>query len=128
MKTPKFRIGRSYESPSTVGGGPPMTVVHVSVDPKNINGDDLIRVASKLERKFCNDERLFLVFFDDAAYIKHAYVSVDPGFKAAEESKRGYFYVDRKTAEKYVTYSTVRNYLRNPEKSVTLQLGPPLKR
>jgi hypothetical protein len=127
VNAPHYEVGATYQAPS-VPDGLLMSVVQISIDPKNLNRDDLLRLALKLQKDFCKEERLFAVLFDDAAYIKHNYVSDDAGFHQAEESKRGYYYVDRKTGEEYIEYCTVRNILRTPEKRVRIELGPPTKR
>jgi hypothetical protein len=123
VNAPHYNVGAVYEAPSTVPDGPPMSVVQISIDSENFNREDLLRLALKLKKQFCKEDRLFAVLFDDVAYIKHLYVSNDAGFHEAEESKRGYYYLDRKTGEEYIEYCTVRNILRNPDKRVRIELG-----
>ena len=129
MKAPDYKLGVTYEGPSRVPWKEeditPMSIVHISIDSKNVNRDDMIRLALKLKNDFCKEERLFVVLFDDSAYINRIYVSVDAFFHKADESKRGYCYLDRITGEEYITYSTVPNYFKNPEKRVRIELGPP---
>src|SRR5437870_2165056 len=85
--SPRYKVGATYETSSGLDGGPPMSVVQISINHENLNHDDLLRLARKLKRDFCKEQRLFVVLYDNALYIDHIYVSNDVLFHAAEEAK-----------------------------------------
>ena len=127
LNTPHYKVGVSYEAPSEIPSGaeavPQMTVVHISINPDNINRDDLLSLVQVLKSVFCKEERLFAVLFDDPAYIEHIYVPVQPLFRRAEESKRGYYYIDRKSGQEYLTFCTLGSIQTNLEKAVWIDIG-----
>jgi len=126
VNAPNYKPGVTYDGPSNfLEGRPPMSIIHISVDAKSLNADDLLLLALKLKKDFCKEERLFAVLYDDPAYIKQIYYSAHPLFHRAEESQRGYYYLDRKTGEEYITYSTVSNFHKHPENRVKIGLGAP---
>lgn len=127
LDAPPYRLGMGYEAPAEIPSGaeavPRMTVVQVSVQPDNINRDDLLRLVQVLKNVFCKEERVFVVLFDDPAYIDRLYVSAQPWFRRAEQSKRGYYYIDRKSGEEYLTFSTAGTIQKNTDKAVWIDLG-----
>jgi hypothetical protein len=58
-----------------------MSVVYISIDPKNLNREDLLRLSLLLKEDFCKEERLFVVLFDDATYIDRILWSSHPLFE-----------------------------------------------
>jgi hypothetical protein len=124
---PHYKIGVSYEAPSEIPSPsqavPQMTVVHISVSPDNINRGDLLRLVHVLKSAFCKEARLFVILFDDPAYIERIYVPVQPLFRRAEESKRGYYYIDSKSGQEYLTFSTVGSIRKNLATAAWIDLG-----
>jgi hypothetical protein len=127
VNAPDYEIGVTYEAPSEIPSGleavPQMTVVHISISPDNINRDDLLRLVHVLKSVFCKEDRLFAVLFDDPAYIEQIYVPVQPLFQRAEQSKRGYYYVDRKSGQEYLTFCAAGSIRKNLVKAVWIDLG-----
>lgn len=127
LNAPHYRVGVSYEAPSEIPSGseavPQMTVVHISISPDNINRDDLLRFAHVLKSVFCKEDRLFAVLFDDPAYIEQIYVPVQPLFRRAEESKKGYYYLDRKNGQEYLTFCQAGSIKNNLANAVWIDLG-----
>lgn len=127
LNAPHYKVGLTYEAPSEIPSGseavPQMTVVYISISPDNINRDDLLRLVQVLKSVFCREDRLFAVLFDDSAYIEQIYVPVQPLFRRAEESKRGYYYIDRKSGHEYLTFCAVGSIQKNLAKAIWIDLG-----
>ena len=121
---PPYQTGMAYRTvPSKLLGTGIEAVVQIYIAPRYLNHDDLLRLALKLKQVYCEEEELFILLYDNPAYIKHIYITNDAWFNRAEDAKRGYYIRSRKTGEEYITYSTAPNYVKSLNARIRIDIG-----
>ncbi len=119
---PKYRLGRTERIDETDS-----ILIQISVNPQNVNREDLVKLASYLNKQFCKEKRFTVVIFDNPTSAKHFRAdALAPNFEEGLESMRGEYYLDRTTGEEYINFSTVPNFFKSKESRVKVNLNLPL--
>ena len=116
LRSVKYRVAYSERS---TDDGRPSILVFISVKPENINREYLVLLAHHLNQRFCREERLAVAIFVDynaARYFK-------PEFPEVLDAMRGEYFLDRRTGEEYVGFTTIPNYNNNPQARIRIDLG-----
>jgi hypothetical protein len=117
----KYRMGLTER-----GGGDLPLIIQISVDPRNINGTDLVILAKQLNEVFCKEQKINVVIFDSYRYAANfSPSSENPYYVKGLESMRGGYYLDRKTGEEFVQFTTVPNYFKNYENRKRIDINKP---
>jgi len=81
----KYRVGRTER-----GGKAPTAIIQISVEPRHINGTDLVTLAKHLNKVFCNEPRMEVVIFDSYRYaLNFSPSDENPYYRQGLESMRG---------------------------------------
>lgn len=111
IAAPKYRIADTTRTVS----GPPTLVIYLSIKPNSFNQKDMEALARALDRRFCNEQRVSALIFDDRRIF--------PRTKAVDaidwSAYRGDFLIDRQTEEGYISFSTERG---KPRDEVNIKL------
>lgn len=112
----KYRFAYSERSTRQ---GQPIVALNISVKPENINHEYLVLLARYLNQRFCREERLVVAIFTDYKAAKH----FRPDFPEILDAWRGEYFLDRRTGEEYVSFTTIPNYNNNPQSRIRINLG-----
>lgn len=115
----KYRMGLIER-----GGGDLPLIIQISVDPRNINKTDLVILAKQLNKAFCKEEKMVVTVFDSYRYAKNFSPSGEnPYYWKGLESMRGEYYIDRKTDEEFVEFTSVPNYFKNKQDRIRIEIN-----
>ena len=117
LRSLKYRIVNTERS--FLSTGLPIIGINISVAHKDINREFLLRLAQHLNQRFCREERMVVGIFDDPKAARY----FNPPVRAVLDAWRGEYFLDRRTGEEYVAFSTVPNYHDNPQARIKIELG-----
>jgi hypothetical protein len=104
-------------------GSSAYVIIQISVDPRNINGSDLVSMGEHLNKVFCKEQRMDVVIFDSYRYaLNFTPIDENPYYRQGLESMRGGYHMDHSTGEEFVDFTTVPNYFRNYKDRVRINL------
>lgn len=119
-RVPKYRIGRTERKIEDS----PTVLVQISVEPRNINRNDLVALAGQLKKIFCKEQRVNVVIFDAYRYARNfSPIEENPYYMQGLESMRGAYYFDRAMGEEYVEFSMIPNYFKNKKDRVRIEVS-----
>lgn len=121
-RTFKYKMGLTFRSKRALGG-PDVQVMQISIEPKRINQEDLLKVARWLKTDFCKEQRLSVMLLTDRRYADTFPVGGTLWYNEWQDALRGEYFLDRESGEEYISYSTVPNYNKNPQARVKVNLG-----
>lgn len=105
---------------------PILLIAQVSVSPEHFNDTDIVKLAKRLNKDFCDEQRLQVGIFDEHREAKRLTRAVDYLKGQGETGPlRGYYTLDRTTGEEKITFSRKRN---NPLDEAVIILGESKKR
>ena len=101
-------------------GEPYITGLRIVVKDKYFNKDDMVQLTKIIKARYCNEEIISVVMFDDAKVAKQARAVIDQlaGNRKVPEI-RGFYSMDRKTEKEIISFSTKRG---NPADEISIQL------
>lgn len=101
---PKYRIGDKYRPESN----PSRLIIHISVDPKHFNRDDMIALARKLNKDFPREKQLTAAICDDYKTAKDPGIIYDLLRREPPPALRGFYDIDRVSGKEGIGFSTTR--------------------
>lgn len=107
-------VGRTIREPIVTG-------LRIVLEPKDFKEEKLVQLTSLLKAKYCREQEISVVLFDDSTVAKEADVVVDElaGSRKVPEL-RGFYSFNRKTGKEEMSFSRIRG---NPPDEVLLRLG-----
>ncbi|HVE56283.1 MAG TPA: hypothetical protein VNB22_05600 [Pyrinomonadaceae bacterium] len=104
----------------TLGEQPIFGMYVVIKDNKKYNKEDMLKFTENIKMRFCNEERISVVIFDDKKAI-YSKVVTDYllGYNKAPEL-RGFYSLDRKTNKEGIQFSLQRG---NPTDEVKIDIS-----
>lgn len=100
----KYRIGSKYR-PETA---PSMLIVHISIDPKYFNREDMIALARQLNKDFSREKQLTAAICDEYKTAKSRGIIYDLLRREPPTALRGFYEIDRTTGKEGISFSTER--------------------
>ena len=97
-------------------------ILDVVVKPKNFTKEYMTKFANRIKTEYCSDDVITLQIFDNEASVRKWYGDFREGVKTADGERRGMYYLNRKTGEETIEYSTK---LGNPINEVRIELSAP---
>ena len=80
-------------------------LIFISLAPKLINQEDMLRIATSLNKRFQKYDKIKVILFDNPVLAKnYALGHIEP--MGLETEARGLYYLSRKTTEEYIQFST----------------------
>lgn len=117
-----YKIGLTFRTRPEPGSGPSIAVVQTYLSVEHINATDLVKLASQFNRDFCREDYLMVMIFTDKRYIYAISVPGLRGYEDSSNANRGFYSLNRKTGEEYVSFSRVPNYDKNPQTRTRIDL------
>lgn len=84
-------------------------LLQISVKPKNINREYILRLAKRLRSEYCDAEKITVIIFDDAA-LAQTYLSMKEYIQSKGKivEMRGFYSFDKSSGKEGIEFSTKR--------------------
>lgn len=113
---PKYRVGQKYR-PET---NPSRLVLHISVEPKHFNRDDMTALAKQLGKNFPRELRLSVAICDEYKTAKDPGIIYDVLMRESPPALRGFYELDRVSGKEVISFSTERG---KPNDEIVINLS-----
>ncbi len=119
MNRIKYRVARSERTVA----GPSTLVLHVSINSRYFNRDDMVLLANQLNRDFCKESRVTVLIFSDYRAAKSLVFSIEhpPTYDRDKAALRGGYNLDRVAHTESVSFSPDPS---KPRDEIRINLNP----
>jgi hypothetical protein len=79
--------------------------VVISVEPKHFNRNDMLSLATEINKRYTNEAKLKVALLDDAATARN-FVNGRAEYPEFERAQKGIYYLNRIKCEEYIWFMT----------------------
>ena len=114
---PRYKVGRSELGGK--GDSDQSLLLYISVDPKTLTRDSMIKLAKRIKNDFCREKRIQAIIFDQykiaKRFVPHPHSKT---YAYDMKNMKGGYFLDRTTGEEYISYSIAGKGLADEQKIV----------
>lgn len=101
---PKYRVAYRHRTKAQ----PPILEVHISIDPKHFNRNEMVALARQLNKDFLRAPRVTVVICDEYETAKYSGVVHDLLMGSPALALRGFYEINRVSGKEGISFSTER--------------------